>query len=97
VLIYPNKLPSFNTLTDSGQNPVNDRKQSQDLQMTSETSFKPLSTSDLTRPSSGFEHYCEAELERRKNSGEEFDEAAFLEAVELTVARLRMLEDEEQI
>ena len=41
--------------------------------------------------------YCEEELERRKNSGEEFDEVAFLEAMELTVARLEMLEDEEQL
>lgn len=66
--------------------------------MTSETSIKPLSTSDLTRPSAGFIRYCEEELERRKNKGDEnFDEAAFLEAMELTIARLQMLEDEEQL
>ena len=65
--------------------------------MTSDTSIKPLSTSDLSRPSNGFLHYCEQELERRKNSGEQFDEAAFIEAMELTIARLKMLEDEEQL
>ena len=65
--------------------------------MISDTPIKPLSTSDLSRPSTGFMHYCEQELERRRNSGEDFDEAAFLEAMELTVARLKMLEDEEQL
>jgi len=61
--------------------------------MTSET-IKPLSTSDLARPSRGFIQYCEQELERRRNNGEDFDEAAFLEAMELTISRLEMLEDE---
>ena len=65
--------------------------------MTSDTAIKPLSTSDLSRPSNGFLHYCEMELERRKNSGEEFDEAAFIEAMELAIARLKMLEDEAQL
>lgn len=65
--------------------------------MTSETSIKPLSTSDLSKPSSGFTRYCEQELERRRNTGEDFDEAAFLEAMELTIARLQMLEDEGQL
>jgi len=65
--------------------------------MTSDTSIKPLSTSDFSRPSKGFMLYCEQELERRKNSGEEFDEVAFLEAMQLTIARLEMLEDEEQL
>ena len=65
--------------------------------MTCESSIKPLSTSDLARPSNGFLRYCETELERRKNSGEEFDEDAFIQAMELTIARLRMLEDEEQL
>ena len=65
--------------------------------MTSETSIKPLSTSDLSKPSNGFTRYCEVELERRRNTGEDFDEAAFLEAMELTITRLRMLEDEDQL
>jgi hypothetical protein len=65
--------------------------------MTSETSIKPLSTSEIARPSTGFFRYCEDELQRRRNSGEEFDEAAFLEAMELTIARLQTLEDEAQV
>ena len=63
--------------------------------MTDDATIKPLSTSDLTRPSQGFLHYCEQELERRRNSGESFDEDAFIEAMELTINRLKMLEDEE--
>lgn len=65
--------------------------------MTSESSIKPLSTSDIAKPSKGFTNYCLDELERRRNSGENFDEAAFIEAMELTVNRLQMLEDEEQL
>jgi len=64
--------------------------------MISETQIKPLSTSDLSKPSTGFAKYCLEELERRKNKGEQFDEASFIEAMELTIARLQMLEDEEQ-
>lgn len=64
--------------------------------MTSDTAIKPLSTSDLSRPSASFRRFCESELERRRNSGEEFDEVSFLEAMHLTLNRLEMLEDEEQ-
>ncbi len=63
--------------------------------MTADNSIKPLSTSDLSRPSSAFMRFCEEELERRKNSGEDFDEVTFLEAMQLTMNRLEMLEDEE--
>lgn len=38
--------------------------------------------------------YCEAEFERRRNSGEEFDEASYREAMEMTLRRLQMLEGE---
>ena len=65
--------------------------------MTSDSSIKPLSTSDISRPSTGFTRFCEDELERRRNTGEKFDEAAFLEAMDLTINRLQMLEDEEQL
>ena len=50
----------------------------------------------MTKPSTGVSNFCLEELERRRNSGEEFDEQAFIEAMELTVARLVVLEDEEQ-
>lgn len=63
--------------------------------MTSEATIKPLSTSDLARPSRGFRRYCEQELERRRNKGDDFDEMEFLAAMELTIAKLQMLEDEE--
>jgi hypothetical protein len=65
--------------------------------MTSESSIKPLSTSDISRPSTGFTQYCMEELERRRNSGATFDEAAFMEAMELAIARLQTLEDEAQL
>ncbi|HDY83027.1 MAG TPA: hypothetical protein ENH48_08760 [Halieaceae bacterium] len=38
--------------------------------------------------------YCEAEFERRLNSGEEFDETAYREAMEMALTRLRQLEEE---
>jgi hypothetical protein len=41
-----------------------------------------------------FLNYCEAERERRLNSGEEFDQAAFDEAVEMVMRRLRNLAEE---
>jgi hypothetical protein len=41
-----------------------------------------------------FLDYCEAERERRRNSGESFDEAAFDQAVEMVLGKLRMLADE---
>jgi hypothetical protein len=47
------------------------------------------------RPSAAFTAYCDAELERRRDSGEDFDEARFRAAVELALTRLRAAEDEE--
>ncbi len=47
-----------------------------------------ISTSDE------FVNYCEAEFERRRNSGEEFDEASYREAMEMALTRVRQLEDE---
>ena len=45
-------------------------------------------------PSEEFATYCEAEFERRVNSGEVFDEAADREAMDMALASLRTLEDE---
>jgi len=50
----------------------------------------PLGTQVI--PSEEFVHYCEAEFERRLNSGEEFDEAAYREAMEMVTAKLKFLE-----
>ena len=41
-----------------------------------------------------FLNYCNAERERRLNSGEPFDQAAFDEAVEMVLARLSALAEE---
>lgn len=62
--------------------------------MTAESGSKPLQGSELVGPAGDFSNYCEAEFERRKNSGEPFDEAAYQEAMEMTLRRLQMLEDE---
>ena len=37
--------------------------------------------------------YCEAERERRRNTGEPFDEALFTAAVELALRKFQTLED----
>ncbi len=62
--------------------------------MTSHQSDKPLQASGLEGPSRDFAAYCEAEFERRRNADEPFDEAAYREAMEMTLRRLRTLEDE---
>jgi len=62
--------------------------------MAAESGNKPLQGSELAGPSRDFFSYCEAEFERRKNSGEPFDEAAYREAMEMTLRRLQALEDE---
>jgi hypothetical protein len=38
--------------------------------------------------------YCDTERERRRNSGEPFDEERFAQALELVLAKLRVLADE---
>jgi len=48
----------------------------------------------VTTPSQEFAAYCESEMERRRNSGEAFDEEAFMAARELALTKLRILEDE---
>ncbi|MES9941570.1 MAG: nodulation protein E [Candidatus Thiodiazotropha sp. 6PLUC2] len=41
-----------------------------------------------------FLDYCNAERERRLNSGESFDEQAFDQAIEMVLSKLRVLADE---
>lgn len=41
-----------------------------------------------------FSAYCNAERERRRNSGETFDEKVFDEAVETVMRKLRILAEE---
>lgn len=57
--------------------------------MSKESEIKPLSASALRGPEQHFNAYCEAELERRRNSGEPLDEACFEEAVALVQRKLR--------
>ena len=62
--------------------------------MSGEDQIKPLSTSELQGPTKDFARYCEQEFERRRNSGEPFDEAAYREAMEMTLLRLQAMEEE---
>ncbi|WP_177418651.1 nodulation protein E [endosymbiont of Lamellibrachia barhami] len=41
-----------------------------------------------------FINYCEAERDRRRNSGDEFDEESFAVAMERVLRKLKVLEDE---
>lgn len=46
------------------------------------------------KPSEDFSAYCEAEFERRLNSGEVFDERLYRKAMEMVLERLVLLEEE---
>ncbi|MGV6827232.1 MAG: hypothetical protein ACWA5Q_09660 [bacterium] len=59
----------------------------------SETSTGRVSRPAL--PSVEFREYCEAEFERRRNSGNDFDEQAYTAAMEAALAKLKILEEEE--
>ena len=52
----------------------------------------PLGTKVI--PSEEFALYCETEFERRLNSGEDFDEDAYREAMEMVMTQLKSLEAE---
>lgn len=51
-------------------------------------------TTGLKKPSEDFSAYCEAEFERRLNSGESFDEAPYRKAMAMVLDRLLRLEEE---
>ena len=53
-----------------------------------------IDTSQLQGSALDFFEYSTDELERRRDSGDEFDESAFHEAVELVMRRLKHLEEE---
>lgn len=57
------------------------------------TSSAP-SAPGANKPSEEFSAYCEAEFERRLNSGKPFDEALYRKAMDMVVARLVRLEEE---
>ncbi|MEE9356818.1 nodulation protein E [Candidatus Vondammii sp. HM_W22] len=62
--------------------------------MSRECQAKLLSTSEFYGPSEDLSTYCEAEFELRRNSEEVFDEASYREAMEMTLFKLKALEDE---
>ena len=49
---------------------------------------KPLSHSELHGPARVFAEFCDAEFERRRNSDESFDEAGYLEAMDIVLRKL---------
>ncbi len=55
---------------------------------------KPLNMTERKTTIEEFTHFCHEEKERRMNSGEGFDEKSFEEAIELTLRKLQVLEDE---
>lgn len=62
--------------------------------MPQEQESKLLKTDQFQGPSADFAVFCEAEFERRRNSAEPFDEAGYREAMEMTLRRLRTMEQE---
>jgi len=62
--------------------------------MAPETDFIKLPAGTKVIPAEEFAVYCEAEFERRLNSGEDFDVAAYREAMELVITKLKLLEAE---
>jgi len=62
--------------------------------MPEENQPRPLPMYRQRAISEEFAAYCEEAFEHRRNAEEDFDEAAYREAMEMTLARLRQLEDE---
>ena len=55
---------------------------------------EPKKQAALKQPSEEFSAYCEAEFERRLNSGESFDEDSYRKAMAMVIDRLQRLERE---
>ena len=55
---------------------------------------KPLNLAERRTTIEEYVRFCAQEKERRMNSGADFDEQAFDAATELTLRKLKMLEDE---
>jgi len=56
-----------------------------------------LKTSTHKTPSDEFKDYCDAEFEHRRNSGTVFDEALYIEAMNLVLRSLNRIEEEGQV
>ena len=55
---------------------------------------KPLNIAKRQTTIEEFVHFCHEEKERQMNSGEDFDEESFEQAKQLTLRKLKILEDE---
>ena len=62
--------------------------------MSLDTEYMTSLVRQQSSPSADFAAYCEAEFERRLNSGKEFDEAGYREAMEMVLKKLVMMEEE---
>lgn len=62
--------------------------------MPGEEQVNPSVSVSVTSPSEAFTTYCEAEFERRRNSGEAFDETSYQDAMNLALGKIRALEEE---
>jgi len=56
--------------------------------MSSTTENRPVSAARLQKAAEGFRHFCEKELEWRRNSDEPFDEEAYKAAMEMVLSKL---------
>ena len=60
----------------------------------SEANQPPLDSDDLQSTARDFLEFCEEERERRRDSGEAFDETLYQGAVDMGLRRLRNMEQE---
>lgn len=63
--------------------------------MTASDRAAPTQNPGVKKPSEEFSAYCEAEFERRLNSGEGFDERLYRKAMTMVLDRLLQLEEGE--
>jgi len=62
--------------------------------MPAHTDSKPLGSSELKGPAQDFFDFCKEEKDRRRNSGEPFDEGSFDAAVDIVRRKLQALAGE---
>ncbi len=62
--------------------------------MSADEHIKPLNMTERRSTIEEYTQFCLEEKERRMNSGEDFDEQSFDKATDLTLRKLKILEDE---
>jgi hypothetical protein len=62
--------------------------------MAASDGHRPRNNPGVPKPSEDFSAFCEAEFERRLNSGDGFDEARYRKAMAMVLDRLIRLEQE---